>query len=385
MKRKIIVLQPNYPFGGVEKQTILLVDYLIRKGWDTTIISQKPGMIPRVEKKAGMTRIYIPYYAANYLSLLIYVVLSLVLILFFVLLKGVKVVHSQLSLRSFFVASLSRILFGAMFGIRTSDSFAGDELNMGIRKVFPLFRRSIDFFVVLSEKMQRRLMALGVENSRIKIIRIGVEDFLVDKSISSYCRVQNIENGVLRIIFAGRLSPEKCVDKLIYACASLRKKQIDFTLKIIGDGPEANRLIKLTKHLHLTHNICFLGFLPLNRVYEKMLESDIFVLPSQTEGLPNALLEAMALGLIVIATPVGAIDEVIKHGNNGLLLQVNNAQEIEKVLVNLLHQPEQAIKICTKAIETIKNDFLLSDITEQYNKMFERMIQSTVFNKLEIA
>jgi len=377
VKRKIIVLQPEYSFGGLEKQTILLVDYLVRKGWNTTVISQKPGLMPRVEKKAGMMRIYLPFYSSNYPSLFVYVVLSTVLIGLLVLFRRVKIVHSQLSLRSIFVASLSRILFGAMFGVKASDSFMDDELNMGIRKFFPLFRRSIDLFVVLSEKMRRRLMALGVENAKINIIRIGVEDFLVDKSVSLYRRVQNIENGMIRMIYAGRLSSEKCVDKLIYACASLREKQIDFILKIVGDGPEANKLIKLVSDLHLRHNVCFLGFLPLNQVYEQMRESDVFVLPSRTEGLPNALIEAMALGLIVIATPVGDIDEIIKHGDNGFLLQSNDAQEIEKILMDLLQKSEQVMEVCTKAVETVNKNLMLSKSLELYNKMFEKILQST--------
>lgn len=371
--KKIIVLQPNPVIGGLEKLTLLIVNHLIKKGWHVTIISQKRGLTPKVKKRAGMIRIFLPLYADNILSRFVYIFLSLILIFLFAILDNVKILHSQISTRSFFVVSLSRIIYGKILGIRTSDVFIDDELNLGLNRFFPYLHKSIDVFVTLSEKMRRILMSFGVDKNKIKIIPPFIEDVLIEENVDLKQRKNNIEHENLHIISVGRLSPEKCIDNLIYACNLLNEMGIDFSLKILGNGPEINKLIKLTKNFNLQTRINFLGLLPHKKVYEEMRKSDIFVLPSRIEGLPLALLESMALGLLVVATAVGDIDTAIDHNINGFLLKSNNSKEIALTIRGLLFKKAQIPIICKNAIETIRARFIESKNLEKYSEIFKEL------------
>lgn len=126
------------------------------------------------------------------------------------------------------------------------------------------------------------------------------------------------------LIFTGRLLPHKGVDLMLRALAILKKSGTTATAVIIGDGPERHNLEKLAKHLGISHQIRFVGFIADHvDVYALMKSSRVFVLPSQREGFGLVAIEAMAAGLpvVTLAHTDNAAKELVTEGLNGYLAE----------------------------------------------------------------
>lgn len=139
-----------------------------------------------------------------------------------------------------------------------------------------------------------------------------------------------------RVVSVGRLVSSKRFDQLIRAVASLRAKGLSVSLEIYGEGPDGEALSALSRELLVENQVSFMGF--RKDVLADILEADVFVLCSEYEGMPNALLEALGLGIPSVATdcPVGGPRSLIQNGVNGLLIPVADQVALEAALENLL-------------------------------------------------
>lgn len=137
------------------------------------------------------------------------------------------------------------------------------------------------------------------------------------------------------IIGVGRLEEQKDFKTLIKAFAIFRHSNNNFKLMIYGDGPQKQELIDFVKVLKIEDSVIFSGF--IDNIYEEMAKSKIFVLTSKFEGISNALMEAMALGLPSISTdcPIYGSRSLIKHGENGFLVDIGDYEKIAYYLTLL--------------------------------------------------
>ena len=117
-------------------------------------------------------------------------------------------------------------------------------------------------------------------------------------------------------VTVGRLVPWKRVDRILEAIVQIR----NMGLVIVGDGPERERLERMAWGLGLNDRVYFAGSRSKPETLSLMAACDLFVLNSIYEGLPHVVLEAMSLGLPVVATSVGGTPEVVQHGKNGILI-----------------------------------------------------------------
>ena len=157
------------------------------------------------------------------------------------------------------------------------------------------------------------------------------------------------------LVFVGRLAKVKKIETIIKAFSLLILEDKHFKLNIIGDGKEKQSLIDLTHSLNLPEDkIIFHGL--QDDVTKHLLSSDIFVLSSQNEGLPLALLEAMATGLPIIATPVGEIPQIINI-SSGIIFPVGDIQKLKDALLYLKNNPIICEKMCIKNQEIIHEFF----------------------------
>ena len=129
------------------------------------------------------------------------------------------------------------------------------------------------------------------------------------------------------MIFVGRLSAEKGLPGLLEAM-SLMKAGAGAKLVIVGDGPLRTSLERQCKALGLAERVEFLGRLPEADTLAEIANSDILVLPSFMEGLPIVLMEALALGVAVVASRVAGIPELVEEGRTGLLFSASNWCEL---------------------------------------------------------
>ena len=131
---------------------------------------------------------------------------------------------------------------------------------------------------------------------------------------------------VVRLLFVGRLVHQKGCDILLDALARVR--HLPFTLDVVGDGPDRGALEAQAAAAGIADRVTFAGWVPRERMGEHFLAAAAFVLPSHIEGMPNALLEAMAYGLPVVATDVPGNRDLIEHGCTGLLVEPASAAEL---------------------------------------------------------
>ncbi|HDD63946.1 MAG: glycosyltransferase family 1 protein [Thermoprotei archaeon] len=167
-----------------------------------------------------------------------------------------------------------------------------------------------------------------------------------------------------QVVYAGRLSREKGLDILIEAFKGIR----DAHLVIIGKGPEEGRLKKLADGCS---NIHFLGFLETRReVLEYIKGSDVFVLPSRTEGLPTVILEAMACKVPVVATAVGGNVELIEDRLSGLLVPPEEPEELRVAIERILRDKKLARRLVDNAYMKIVKEYNWDIVLEKYINIY---------------
>lgn len=148
-------------------------------------------------------------------------------------------------------------------------------------------------------------------------------------------------DGRIRIVFAGWLHPKKGIEFLMPAMRLLADRRNDFILTVCGAGSHFDHVKNQRAELGLENHVQLLGWVKSEEVIERLWESDIFLLPSLAEGMPNALLQAMACGLPVVTTCVSSIPEIVQDGRNGSLIDPGSAQAICDGLLRLIdRRPE---------------------------------------------
>jgi glycosyltransferase involved in cell wall biosynthesis len=137
-----------------------------------------------------------------------------------------------------------------------------------------------------------------------------------------------------RVLFVGRLCPEKGIHTLISAIAQL---EIPVELYIAGDGPQKSELQLQAADAGIAKIVHFLGVMPWGeRLFSLMQDADLLVVPSTAEGLGLVLIEAMANGLVPIASAVGGIPDIVTDDVNGILVEPSNPDQLCKAIERLL-------------------------------------------------
>jgi glycosyltransferase involved in cell wall biosynthesis len=153
----------------------------------------------------------------------------------------------------------------------------------------------------------------------------------------------------INVVTVGRLVPWKQVDRIIQAIAHLD----GVGLVIIGDGAERGALENLARSMGLTDRVYFAGQRGHAETLALMAACDLFVLNSTYEGFPHVVLEAMALGLPVVATAVGGTPELVQDGVNGRLISPDARAVLAEILLKLTASPQERQRLATAARKTV--------------------------------
>ena len=156
-----------------------------------------------------------------------------------------------------------------------------------------------------------------------------------------------------KIVCTARLSPEKNQAFLIKTFSLIKDKYPGYKLEIYGEGPNRGKLQTLINEVDDGHIIKLMG--RKHDIIKYIQDASVFVLPSNSEGMPNALLEAMALGVPSISTdcPIGGPAEIIDDGVNGLLIPMNDQGALIKAIDKIITDEDFAKRIGKKAVEVI--------------------------------
>lgn len=217
----------------------------------------------------------------------------------------------------------------------------------------------------ISNFWKKRLISWGADSEAITVLRMGVD-------INRYLSKKRTMSNPINIVSVARATEKKGLE---YAIKMMPYLNNEFRLSIIGGGELESKLIELSDHLGLTDRVTFFGAKPPSFVKSFLDKSDIFLLPSVTdslgdmEGIPVALMEAMAAGLIVVSTLHSGIPELIEHGFNGFLVPEKNSKGLaEAIILASSLTPEELQLVRENARKKIKSDFNSKVLAKQlYN------------------
>lgn len=293
------------------------------------------------------------------------------------LLRDIKpdVVHSQVAFSllwqtmGFLLGGVKHIVFTQQNEYQNWNSFLA---KARLRFYYLLSSPFIDHYTCVSEKVRTNISGLlGVSPERFTVINNSVNTnvFYPNKSLRAQARERaGIYDGSFVMGVVARFAPQKGHQYILEACALLNKENFAaYKLVLIGNG-DYSELQGKTKALHIENEVIFLG----NRAdVDVLLQGfDCFVLPSLWEGLPLALIEAMACQLPVIATNVSGNSEVIEHEKTGLLVSPADPGALKEAIKRIYENPEMATKLAYNGHIMVMKRFHLHQAIAQYISLY---------------
>jgi L-malate glycosyltransferase len=219
-----------------------------------------------------------------------------------------------------------------------------------------VMRNQTDCVISVSDELRTQLVRYLPED-KVVTIHNGIDEDRVFSRLSTAEAKQylGLPGECMVIGTAGRLDPVKRLDIFLDAVKQIDSIRPDMRFVIAGEGTEERELRSLAHRLGLQDRLLFLGH--RDDVYDVLRALDIFVLCSDHEGLPMALLEALYLGVPVVARPVGGVAEVIRNGTNGLCVMSAAPSDLAGVCLDLLSDPSRRSRLAEAGVATVAKEF----------------------------
>jgi glycosyltransferase involved in cell wall biosynthesis len=291
------------------------------------------------------------------------------------------VLHAHQALHPSFGAVAAAALLGKPSVVKVGNSGPRFDLDLLAHSTpRPLSRwmarrmaRQARCFVSLNEDIRESLLGYGVPSERIRAIPNGVPvPAAQTETLRAEARVSlGLPNRGDVLISVGNLHPKKNHALLIDALGRLASAGTRPTLLILGDGPSKSSLEHQAAELRVSDQVRFLG--SRDDVWSCLYAADVFVLTSLHEGISNALLEAMAIGLAVVVTDVPGNHTVVDDGQNGLLVGNGDAQQLAEGIKSLLAEKERARALGAAARRTILDEYDIRLVAARYRELYHSL------------
>lgn len=396
--QKICILTETYypVVGGGETQTRSLAEGLSACGWRVVVITRRSDSSLRSVEQFGKIKVYrLPPVGSEHLKKWGLGVTTLPRLI------KLRQQYDLIFVSGYRVLGIPAVLVSQLLGkscVLKADSqgeFSGDFFAAGLArfgltlsmlpvKLFLGVRnkllKSSDAFVALSTQIEAELKNGGIDAEDIQTIPNSVDT-------KKFRPVSHDKKNILRrklnlpeqtniITFTGRLVSYKGLPLLLRVWRKIQQEHENSYLVLLGSGGVDihNCEAELKTYVQsngLHESVYFAG--EVGNVHEYLQASDLFVFPSENEAFPGALIEAMASGLAVIATSVGAMKEIVLHEENGLMVEPNDFQGLHRALLRLIDRPEMAANLGRAARESVQARYSVETVTEQYVELFCRM------------
>jgi glycosyltransferase involved in cell wall biosynthesis len=350
---------------GGQQQVFYLHKYLVGKGINSLLISNKSSELSQYCKKETL-----PFYEINIVGELdIYAAYK---ISKYCKKNNIDIIHAH-SAHALSIAIIAKHFypFPKLIGVRRVD--------FPIRK--NLFSRlkynnsKICKIIAISDFIKKVLILDGIDENKIMTIRSGTDIHKYDKvspDIHFRERYGIGENDIILgtvAAFAGH----KDYPNLLNAFRLVKKEFVNTKLICAGDGPLFDEMKNLAIELSINKDVVFLGF--RNDIGQLLKVFDIFILASKKEGLGTSLIDALAVGLPIVAARSGGIPELIEHNKNGILVEAKNHDQLAETLIELMKNKEKQELLSISAKESALR-FSIEKTVEQNIELYKNLLRT---------
>jgi glycosyltransferase involved in cell wall biosynthesis len=288
-----------------------------------------------------------------------------------------KILHLPVTSGLAFWKSALLILLGKIFRMKTVTHLHGGMFDQYYRKRSPVMKKLIgwvfhqaDVVIALSKRWKRFLFEEVRPDLQVEVVSNTI-DLLFAQAIEQGIDISQRQEK--DILFLGSLGHRKGVFDILEAIPLVCDKHPDARFLFAGEEEirgEKSHIDQVRREKQLGDNIQFLGMVTGREKLELFQRCMIYILPSYGENLPYSLLEAMAVGLPVITTPVGAIPEVVEDGHHGYIIEPGDHVTLAKRIIKILDEPELRESMSQANINTIKDRFLPDAVMVKFDEIY---------------
>jgi colanic acid/amylovoran biosynthesis glycosyltransferase len=234
-----------------------------------------------------------------------------------------------------------------------------------------------DMFTVVCEHMRNRLINLGCPDHKIVVLKSGIDlgKFPFHPKVSA-------NKDEIRLLSVGRLTEKKGMNILIQAFAQIAEKYPKLTLTIIGEGEERENLERLIEKLHLHGRVKLKGKRSHPDVREQLMNCDLFTIASLTasdgneEGIPNVIMEALAMGRVVVSTAHAGIPELIHHGETGYWVPEKDVGALSAMLIHVIEHQSEWSQLAENGRRKVEQEHDIRKQIQKLEQLFTNLIIS---------
>ncbi len=268
-----------------------------------------------------------------------------------------------------------------VISLHGSDVFVAEKYAILRRAAKAAFRRAA-WVTACSDDLKARAVRLGANPDRLSVVPYGVDAdrFRPDPSARTQVRQRLGLGPDARLVFAfGRLVSKKGFEYLVDATALVAPEWPDLRVVVAGAGDLGAVLRARARGAGVADRVVFVGSLPQHEIPEWLSAADVAVAPSvhdeagNVDGLPNTVLEIMASGTPLVATPVGGIAAVAREGVTARLVPERNARELAAAIDGLLRSPDAGARLGAAARETVCRDYGWTRVAGQFEEIYDRV------------
>lgn len=369
----MLFLANHFNAGGISSYILNLTRGLIARGHKVYVGSSGGEWVERLEAY-GAQNIYLPLRTKSIIS-------PKLLFAYFALKKiiraeGIDIIHAQTRVSEVLASLVSRNT--AVPFVSTAHGFY--QRRWG-RRIFPGWGR---FVIAISEPVRKHLIEhFGLNPERVILVHNGIDAAGFGLPACRQAgKVTGYDRNVTREKFGlkegpvvgiiARLSEVKGHKYLLMAMAKVKEQIPEAQLLSVGDGKIKKNLEQLARRLRIEESVYFIP--AVSDTAEPFSVMDIFAMPSLQEGLGLSIMEAMLMGVAVIASSVGGITSLIKNNETGILVEPANPEALAAGLLGLLKDKEKAAILSARAREFIMKEFSLEAMAEGTESVYRQCI-----------
>ncbi len=347
--------------GGVERHALMLIEGLIAQGFDVRALCPFEGPFTAALRAAGCpVHIAMVEQSLEWRSLLTAAEIMRR--------QRIDVVHTHL-----FNATLLGAVAAGLVGVPVAITVHGNYISA---EEAALVRLSGGHLIAVCTAAYEMGLSLGLAEEQISLIPNAVDThrYRPDMDGRAFREQLGVPEGAPLVGMVARLSREKGPDLFVSAASMVAAARPDAHFALVGDGPLHSDLAATVSGLGLANRFHLTGIASdMSHVYPAL---DVVCLPSRMEGIPLALLEAMACARPVVATSVGGIPELVQVGETGLLVAQGDMKAMSEQIISLLANPEQARAMGEAGRQRVEESFDIRQQAAAMAALYRRLVEA---------